>query len=43
MTMNHIANGYRSVSLIVDINRDRLIFTGAILAALLFAAFIASL
>lgn len=41
--MQTIQNSARSLSLLVDLNFDRLIFGGAIVAALMAGAFLASL
>jgi hypothetical protein len=40
--MQNITGGYRGLSLLVDLNVDRLIYLGAIAVALFGAAFIAS-
>ena len=40
--MRHISDGYRRMSVLIDVNSDRLLFTGAIILALFAAAFIAS-
>lgn len=40
--MRHIANGYRGMSLLIDVNSDRLLFPGAIVLALFAAAFLGS-
>ncbi|WP_424943080.1 hypothetical protein [Aliiroseovarius crassostreae] len=36
--MTHLQNGYRGLSLLVDLNLDRFLFAGAILAGLSTAA-----
>lgn len=41
--MHTIEQGYRALSLLVDVNWDRFLFPSAILAGLMSAAFIASL
>lgn len=41
--MQNILNGYRSFSLLVDLNWDRLLYLSMIAVALLFGAFIGSL
>ena len=41
--MHTIEQGYRAVSLLIDINWDRLLFPSAILVALMAAAYIGSL
>lgn len=41
--MHTIEQGYRAISLLIDINWDRLLFPSAILAGLMAAAYIGSL
>ncbi|MEL6120886.1 MAG: hypothetical protein AAGL92_07980 [Pseudomonadota bacterium] len=41
--MQHIANGYRGLSLLVDVNWDRLVYLGTIALALAAGAFVGSL
>ncbi|WP_306154385.1 hypothetical protein [Roseovarius sp. MMSF_3281] len=41
--MQHIVQGYRGVSLLVDLNWDRLLYLATIFAALMAGAFIGSL
>ncbi|MEO1346152.1 MAG: hypothetical protein AAFV74_18565 [Pseudomonadota bacterium] len=41
--MQHIANGYRGLSLLVDVNWDRLVYLGTIALALAVGAFVGSL
>jgi hypothetical protein len=41
--MHHIEAGARSISLLVDLNFDRLIYVGALAAALMAGAFLGSL
>lgn len=41
--MQHIVRGYRGLSLLVDLNRDRLLFPSTILLALMVGAYIGSL
>lgn len=41
--MHTIQNSYRGLSLLMDLNLDRLIFVGAIAAALAAAAFVGTL
>ncbi len=40
--MRYISNGYRGMSVLIDVNSDRLLFPGAIVLALFVAAFIGS-
>jgi len=41
--MQHIEAGARSISLLVDLNFDRLIYVGTLAAALMVGAFIGTL
>ncbi len=41
--MQTLIGGYRGLSVLVDLNRDRMLYLGAIVAALFAASFIASL
>lgn len=41
--MQHIVAGARSLSLLVDLNFDRLVFFGALTAALMIGAFVGTL
>lgn len=41
--MQHIASGYRTISLLINVNWDRITYPGTILIALLAGAFIGSL
>lgn len=41
--MQHIANGYRGLSLLVDVNWDRLVYLGTIALALAAGALVGSL
>lgn len=41
--MHTIEQGYKAISLLIDINWDRLLFPSAILAGLMLAAYIGSL
>jgi hypothetical protein len=40
--MRYISDGYRGMSVLIDVNWDRLLFPGAIVLALFAASFIAS-
>lgn len=41
--MQHIANGYRGLTLLVDVNWDRIVYMGTIILALAAGAFVGSL
>ena len=41
--MQNITGGYRGLALLIDLNVDRMIYLGAIAAALFAAAFIGSI
>ncbi len=41
--MQHIASGYRGLSLLFDLNWDRIIYLSTILVALMLGGFIGSL
>ncbi|MEL7253860.1 MAG: hypothetical protein AAFZ04_05645 [Pseudomonadota bacterium] len=41
--MQHIANGYRGLTVLVDVNWDRIVSIGTIVLALAAGAFIGSL
>ena len=41
--MQQIANGYRGLTILVDVNWDRLIYVGTIVLALAAGAFVGSL
>lgn len=40
--MRYISDGYRGMSVLIDVNLDRVLFPGAIIVALFAAAFIVS-
>ena len=40
--MRHLKSGVRGMSLLIDVNCDRLLFPGAIVLALFSAAYVAS-
>ncbi|MEL7279465.1 MAG: hypothetical protein AAGK79_03870 [Pseudomonadota bacterium] len=41
--MHHIANGYRGLTVLVDVNWDRIVYIGTIILALAAGAFVGSL
>ncbi len=41
--MQHIANGYRGLTVLIDVNWDRIVYIGTIVLALSAGAFIGSL
>ncbi|MEM7597453.1 MAG: hypothetical protein AAF382_07115 [Pseudomonadota bacterium] len=41
--MHHIANGYRGLTILVDVNWDRIVYLGTIVLALAAGAFVGSL